>query len=507
MDINLFLESVITALSMSNLVAAVTGTIIGLIIGVLPGLGTVMAVSLLMPLTFTLNPDTALIMLAAIYGGGVAGGSISSILLRTPGTAGSAATAIDGYEMAQNGQGSKAIGTSMISSLIGGIFGALVLLVLGGPMSKISVLFGPVEYFWFAIFGLTAMAGLGSKSVLKGVMMGILGLFLGTVGMDPFTGTYRFTFNKMELVSGLSVLPIIIGLFSVSQVFYLLDQIKESNNAKATISFKDILPSLKDLCRMKFLYLKSSLIGTIIGILPGAGAEVSSWVAYREAKRSSKTPEKFGKGIMEGVAAPECANNATVSASLIPLLTLGIPGSATAAVMFGALLIHDLTPGLTLFTEKAEVTYTFIVGMIIANILMATLGIIFAKWAAKIVSFPNELLGPLIINLCFIGTFAASNNLFDIYVAFVFGVLGYVLRKADFDGAPAILGVVLGPLTEKGFRQALVIGQGQVGYFFYSNISKILILLAIFSLLTPYIPQIKEKCLKLAKIKLKNYGR
>jgi putative tricarboxylic transport membrane protein len=297
----------------------------------------------------------------------------------------------------------------------------------------------------------------------------------------------------MQLVSGLSLLPVLIGFFSVSQVFMLLDKATLEGKVHSVKSIRDTLPSMTQLLRMKYLYLKSAVIGTVIGILPGAGSEISSFIAYREAKRGSKTPEKFGTGTMEGVAAPECANNATVPASLIPLLTLGIPGSPTAAVMFGALLIHNLTPGRTLFTEQAETTYTLIFGIILASALMAILGILIAKWASKIVLCPNEILGPLILNLCFVGAFAAAHNLFDVYVAFGFGIIGYVLRKVGFDGAPAVLGFVLGPIAERGLRQALILGRGDLTYLFASPISKVLILLALLSLCAPYISLMIKK--------------
>lgn len=464
------------------------GVIGGIVIGSLPGLSATMAVALLVPITFGMSPIAGLVMLTAIYTSALYGGSISSILIHTPGTPASAATALDGYKMTQKGLGAKAIGVSTVSSMIGGFISAVLLLFLAPPLSKISLAFSAPEYFLIGIFGLTIIGGLASQSMAKGLASGVIGLIIGTIGIDILTGYPRFTFGSDSLQSGISLVPAMIGLFSLSQVMIQVEKKKE-NEQKSVPKSKVIgrvLPTLKEFKSILPTILRSSGIGTFVGMLPGAGGDIGSWIGYNEAKRFSKNKAEFGKGHIEGVAAPEAANNAVTGGALVPLLTLGIPGSSTTAVLLGGLTIQGLVPGHALFTTHANITYSVIIGFIIANILMGIIGLFGAKLFVKASQVPTVFLSPIIVVLCVVGSYAINNNFFDVWVMLAFGLLGYFLRKTGFHPAPIILGMILGPIAENGLRQSLLMSQGDLlGYFFSRPISIVLIILILLALLTP----------------------
>lgn len=469
--------------------AILVGTISGLVIGALPGFSATMGIALLIPLTFGMRPAPALIMLATIYTAATYGGSISAILLHTPGTPSSCAATLDGYQMTLKGEAGKALGMSITASTIGGVFGAAALLLIAPPLSQIALKFGPPEYFLLAIFGLSTVGGLTSGSVLRGLLSGLVGLMLGTIGVDVLSGFPRFTFGIIPLESGVNFVPAMIGLFSLSEVMALSESRSSiASQSAGQVGDKRILPAWDELKRLWKLILRSAVIGTIIGILPGAGGDIASWISYNEAKRFSKNPEKFGTGTIEGVAAPETANNAVTGGSLIPLLTLGIPGSAATAVMLGGLLIHGLVPGHELFTTYANVTYTLIIGFLIANIVMFFVGLAFSRYAVLVTRVSTNILAPIIAILCVVGSYAINNSLFDVAVMLVFGAAGYYLKEAGFHPAPMVLGLILGPMAERGFRQSLVLAKGSVLLFYLTRpLSVVLIVLIVLSLAWPLI--------------------
>ncbi|WP_339316327.1 tripartite tricarboxylate transporter permease [Oceanobacillus sp. FSL W7-1304] len=459
----------------------------GIIIGALPGLSAMMAIALMIPITFGMEPITGLVMLTAIYTSAIFGGSISAILIHTPGTPSSAATSLDGYQLTLKGEGAKALGVSAISSMIGGFVGALALLFLAPPLSRVSLMFSSSEYFLIAVFGLTIIGSLTAKSMVKGLTAGVFGLIIGTVGIDIFTGYPRFTFGVSSLESGVSLVPAMIGLFSLSQVMIQSEK-RGIDGAKKIIQkvTGKVLPSKKEFKQTFANILRSSGIGTFVGLLPGAGGDIASWIAYNESKRFSKDKDKFGKGSLDGVAAPEASNNAVTGGSLIPTLTLGIPGSATTAILLGGFMIQGLNPGHELFTTHAETTYSIIFGFILANILMGIAGIMGAKYFVKVANIPFQVLAPLIIIFSVVGSYAISNNIFDIWIMIIFGFIGYIIRKTGFHPAPIILGMILGPIAESGFRQSVLMSDGNLlAYYFSRPISIVLIILIVIALFSP----------------------
>lgn len=480
-------EILIRVFTFKNLLAIVTGVTGGLVIGALPGLTANMGVALLLPVTFSMGPIEALLMLASLYTAAIYGGSFSAILLHTPGTSASAATAMDGFELTRQGKANTAIRIATYSSMVGGLVSALFLLLLAPPLSMISLKFGPPEYFLLAVFGITVIGSLASGNIIKGLLSGALGILFSTVGMDLDSGFPRFTFGVFALHSGMNFVPVVIGLFSLSQALTMAEEVHktiERIDSPADTDWR-FLPTLEELKKIWVTWIRSSLIGVVVGILPGAGGDIGSWVSYNEAKRFSKNPERFGKGAIEGICASETANNAVTGSSLIPMLTLGIPGSATAAIMLGALVIHGLVPGHELFTQYGYITYTVIIGFFFANIVMAAIGMFSSRYITHIARMPNYSLVPPIIFLSVIGSYALGNNMFDVYIMIAFGLLGYLMRKTGFHPAPMILGLILGPIAEKGYRQMIALSQGNlVTYVFTRPICLILIALIVLSIIT-----------------------
>ncbi len=470
-----------TAISPINLIAACISVGIGITIGALPGLSAAMGVALLIPITFGMNPSTGLIVLAGVYCGAIFGGSISAILIRTPGTPAAAATAIDGYELTLQGKAGKALGTAIIASFIGGILSAIPLYLFAPKLAKLALMFGPAEYFWLSIFGLTIIAGASTKSMTKGLISGALGLMISTIGMDP-----RFTFGVPVLLSGVPFTASLIGLFSMSQVLLLAEKkIKESGTM---IEFDNkVLLSGKELRQIIPTSLRSTVIGSIIGILPGAGASIAAFIGYNEAKRFSKEKEKFGKGSIEGIAGAEAANNAVTGGSLIPTFTLGIPGESVTAVLLGGLMIQGLQPGPDLFTVHGKITYTFFAGFIVVNVFMLILGLTGSKLFAKVSRVPDSYLIPLIFSLSVIGSYAIHNNIADVVVMFVFGFIGYFVHKFELNSASIVLALILGPIGESGLRRSLILNHQSYSILFQSTVSKVLLLLTLFSLFSPIV--------------------
>nr|WP_072515048.1 tripartite tricarboxylate transporter permease [Ndongobacter massiliensis] len=494
----MFASALQTLLTPEVLIALFIGVVGGMIIGAMPGLSASMAVALLIPVTYSMGAAAGLVMLTAVYTSAIYGGSITACLLHTPGTPSSAATAMDGYALTKQGKGLKAIGVATLCSMIGGTISAFCLLFIAPPLSKVVLSFSSLEYFLLAVFGLTIIGSVASDNMVKGLLSGCLGILVGIIGIDIFSGTPRFTFGSINLESGIQLVPAMIGLFSLSQVMISIEDIVKGNNRildkNATHLSGEMLPNRRELKSLMPTILQSSIIGVLVGILPGAGGDIGSWISYNTAKKTSKHPEKFGHGSIEGVAASEAANNAVTGGALIPMLTLGIPGSGVTAIMLGGLMIKGLNPGYKLFAESGSITYCIIFGFLLANILMGLIGILIAKQVVKISVVPMTILCPVILALSLIGAYAIRLNIFDVYVMLAFGLLGYFMRKFDFATAPVVLGMILGPMAEKNWRQAIVLFRGDaLGYFFSRPISIVLAILTIGALFFPIIVRIIKK--------------
>ena len=473
------------ALDPMNLLMMVIGVTIGVIVGCMPGLSAAMGVALLLPLTFGMKAETGLIMLGGIYCGAIFGGSICAILIHTPGTPASAATALDGYELTKQGRAGKALGTACTASFFGGLLSCISLYFFAPLLAELAMKFGSPEYFWLALFGLTIIAGVTTGSMVKGLMSGAFGLILSTIGMDPMEGTARYMFGVDELYNGINVTCAMIGLFSMSQVFILMEKaIKERGSI---VKFKDsVLLKAHELKLIAPTVIRSWLIGNIIGILPGAGASIACFLGYNTAKQFSKTPEKFGHGSIEGVAGSEAANNAVTGGSLIPTLTLGIPGESVTAVLMGGLIIQGLQPGPELFTKYAPMTYTFFAGFVLVQFFMLAIGTLGCRGFAQISRLSDAILIPAVTVLCFVGSYAIHRNLSDVVVMLIFGGLGYLMRKFDLNNAAVVLALILGPISEKGLRGALRVSDGDIGCLFTSPVSWVLIILSIAGIFSPF---------------------
>lgn len=472
------------ALSPVNILAIVASTTLGIAIGAMPGLSAAMGVALLLPVTFGMNPATGLIVLGGIYCGAIFGGSISAILIRTPGTPASAATAIEGYELTLRGQAAKALTVACFASFCGGLLSCISLYFFAPPLAVLALKFKSPEYFWLSLFGLTVIAGVASKSLIKGLISGFIGLLISTIGMDPMEGVERFMFGTSTLYNGVDVTCALIGLFSMSQVLVLCEaQIKERGKAKKIVDkfrlskaeLKLIMPTI----------LRSWIIGNIVGILPGAGATIACFMGYNEARRWSKNKDLFGKGSIEGVAGSESANNAVTGGSLIPTLTLGIPGESVTAVLMGGLVIHGLQPGPELFTTYAKMTYTFFAGFVIVQFVMLAVGMLGCKIFAQISRLSDAILIPSIVVLCVVGSYAIHNNLVEVAIMMIFGVIGYMMRKFDFNAAAMVLGLILGPIGERGLRRSLLLSDGDPSVLFSTPLCWMLIALCLIGIFSP----------------------
>lgn len=477
-----FIEGLNVVLQVNNLLLLAFGVVLGIVVGAIPGLTATLAISLLLPFTFGLEASTALIMLVGIYCGGIYGGSITAILLRTPGTPGAAATALDGYPLAQQGQAGRAMGIATTASFIGGIISTVFMIFLSPTISSFALEFSSAEFFALAFFGLTIIFSISGDSLLKGAIAGLIGLLVNSVGMDPLVAFPRFTFGIKSLLVGFPLLPAVIGLFALTEVLRLLE-VGIVDEGKLDKNLDRIIPRWSDIKLLKWTFLKSGLIGTFIGALPGAGANIASFVAYSEAKRSSKNPEKFGKGAIEGVAAPETANNAVTGGALIPMLTLGVPGDAVTAVLLGALTIQGLQPGPLLFTEHPIVVNSIFAAMLIANIVMFVTGLTLSTVIARIAAMKKTTLVPIIAIFSLLGAFASEGSFIHMRIAIMFGIVGYILERFSFPLAPIALAIVMGTLAEKNFRTALIRAQGSFAVFFSSPISIFFLTIAFASIL------------------------
>ncbi|WJY22957.1 tripartite tricarboxylate transporter permease [Fontisubflavum oceani] len=474
----------------SSFLLIIFSVIWGIAFGSVPGLTGIVGVALLIPFTFVFDPTAGLLLLSGVYVGSTFGGSISAILFNTPGSPEAACTALDGYPMAKKGQAGKALGIALASSAIGGIFGTIVLMLLAPPMAQFALNFGPPEYFALAVLGITAISAIGGGSVLKGLVAGLLGLGIATVGLDPITGTERYTFGNLSLLTGISFVPAIIGTFALAEVLQRAGERTSTADVITDVSTK--LPSMKEFLATRFTLLRSSSIGAFIGALPGVGATTAAFISYSEAVRWSKRPQDFGTGVAEGIAAPESANNSAVGGSMIPLLALGIPGSATTAVMLGGLTIHGIIPGPLLMETNTQLVYTVFIGMFVANILMLIFGIRAARYFALVLKAPYALVGPAIVVLCMTGVYALNSNIVDVGVMLAMGAFGFLLRKLQYPIASFVIGLVLGPIAERSLRQGLVISDYDYWDFASRPITAVLLIGSLASLIYGFYGQWKR---------------
>ena len=469
----------------ANLLCAFLGAVAGTLVGVLPGLGPVGAMSMLLPVTYGMSPTGAMIMLAGIYYGAQYGGSTTSILVNIPGESSSVVTCLDGYQMARQGRAGPALGIAAFSSFFAGTIGVLGLSFLAPPLVDAALTFGAPEYFALMCLGLTVLTFLAQRSMLKALIMAVLGLFVGTIGFDITTGIQRFTLGIQDLMEGVGLVQIAMGMFGISEILLNIEKA-----VKITIfetKLKGLFPNLQDWRRSIGAILRGTGIGFFLGILPGGGAVIASFSSYAIEKRLSKHPEKFGTGVIEGVAAPESANNAAAQGAFIPLMTLGIPSNVVMALLLGALMIHGLTPGPLLMTRNPDLFWGVITSMYIGNVMLLILNLPLIPMWVRFLKIPYPILFPFILLFCLIGVYTINNNIFDIYLMIFFGIVGYLARKFEFEAAPFILAVVLGPMMEKAFRQSLIMFQGDFSVFIRRPISGVIFGLAAVLLVLPLI--------------------
>lgn len=487
------LSYILVAFSPVNILFALLGTVVGITVGALPGFTPTMGIAVIVPLTYTMDTTSALVFLGAIYCGSMFGGSISAILINTPGTSAAAATAMDGYAMTQKGKAHGALVEASVASFWGGIISVLALIFLAPPLAKFAFQFGPQEKFMMALFGLTIIASLSTKDVLKGLMMGCVGLVIACIGMDPMLGQPRFTFGSTFLMGGITMIPAVIGLFSVSQIFSSLKDPVQLADKDMIAQFKSAKISLKDLVKYPVVYLRSAIIGIVVGIIPGTGGDVASYVAHNTGKMFSKD-EDFGHGSREGVACCEAANNAVTGGTLIPTLTLGVPGNATTAVLLSALTIHGLTPGYGLFTSEKQITYPFICALFLANLIMVLIGMFGAKHFAKVTLTPKNILSAFVLSLSIMGTYAVRGNLNDVVVMLIFGFVGYILKLYKYNVVPIVLGLILGPIAEAGLSQALLLNGNSLSTTLLSMLTRpICVVLLVFMIVSVCLPFVMER--------------
>ena len=464
------------------LVIGVTG---GIVIGALPGLTATMGVAVLLPFTFGMEATRALVMLCGIYIGAIYGGSISAILLKTPGTPAAAATVLDGYELARKGEAAKALSVSAIASFVGGMVSTVMLITISPVLASFALRFGAPEYFALAVFGLSIIASISGKSPVKGLLAGMFGLLISTVGLDPVTSYPRFTFGQINLYNGFAIIPVLIGLFALAEAFVQMEKIFEKAQAIDT-RFKHGMVSLKETISLLPLMIKSALIGTFIGAIPGAGADIAAFVTYNEARRSSKRGTEFGTGCIEGVAAPEAGNNGVTGGAMVPLLTLGVPGDAVTAILLGALIIQGLQPGPLLFTKNADIVYGLFSSLLVGNVLMLLFGLLGVRLFCRVVELPKRIIIPVIVTLSIVGAYSMNNSIFDVWVCIGFGIIGYIMQKVDMPSSPIILAVILGPMAESNLRRAVLMYQGSYSFLWTRPIGVVFLALAALSLYSSY---------------------
>ena len=480
-----------------NLFYCFLGCLIGTLVGVLPGLGPTAAMSLLLPTTFHITPVTAIIMLAGIYYGAMYGGSTTSILVNIPGEAASVMTCLDGYAMARQGRAGPALGISAFGSFIAGTIGLVGLSFLSPPLVSFALKFGPPEYFSLLSMGLVVLSFLTSTSMIQSLMMACFGIIIGTVGIDTVSGSTRFTFGIMELMDGVGLVPLVMGLFGISEILLNLEQKIDRDIFMTKV--KGLFPTVQDWMQAKWAILRGTVIGFFLGILPGGGAVLSSFVAYAIEKRVSKTPEKFGTGMIEGVAAPESANNSAAQAAFIPLLTLGLPSNVVMAVLLGALIIHGVTPGPLLLSQHPDVFWGVVASMYLGNIMLLILNLPLIGMWVQLLKVPYPLMMPLIIIFCLIGSYSIASSITDVFIMLFFGIIGYLMKKFRYEAPPLVLAFVLGPMLEYYLKSSLMMSHGSFLIFFEHPISAVCLTITFVLLFLPLLKTVRLKRVAVAE--------
>lgn len=486
-----------TSLQPINLLFCFIGVLIGTLVGVLPGLGPTGTMAILLPVTFYAPPLAAIIMLAGIYYGSQYGGSTTSILLKIPGEPSSIVTCLDGHEMARQGRAGPALGISAFGSFIAGTIGVVGVMMIAQPLVSFALRFGPPEYFSLMIMGLIILIYLTQRSLIKAIIMGAFGLILSFVGMDIVSGQIRYTYDIDGLLDGVGIVPVVMGFFGVAEIFENLET--KGIRSLYQTHIKGLLPTLKDWADSIWAIARGTVIGFFLGILPGGGAVLASFVAYAVEKRVSKHPERFGKGVIEGVASPESANNASTSGAFVPLLTLGIPSNVVMAMLFVGLLIHNITPGPLLLKNHPDIFWGVITSMYIGNVMLLVLNLPLIGMWVQITKIPFRLLFPIIILVCIVGVYTLNNSVFDVWIMIIFGVVGYVLKKCQYEPAPLVLAYVLGPMMEQAMRQSLIISDGSFKIFLVRPISAVCLGVAAFLLITAITGFSKKKRLEMVE--------
>ncbi len=484
------------ALQPINLLYCFIGVFIGTLVGVLPGIGPVSAMSLLLPVTLSGTPEAGIIMMAGIYYGSMYGGSTTSILVNIPGEAASVVTCIDGHEMAKQGRAGPALGMAALASFAAGTFAVLALMLVAPSLARVAIAFGPPEYFSLMLLGLTILSFLSQGSMAKSLLMAAVGLVLGLIGMDQITAQPRLTFDRLELLDGVGLVPIVMGLFGVAEILSNLEQELKRELIRANIG--SLWPSLADWAASKWAILRGTVLGFFLGILPGGGAVIASFASYAMEKKMSRTPERFGKGAIEGVAGPEAANNAAAGGAFIPLMTLGIPPNVVMALLLGAFIIHGLQPGPLLMVQKPELFWGIVASMYIGNVMLLVLNMPLIGMWVQVLKVPYSVLFPLILMFCIVGVFASGNAVFDVFVMVVFGVLGYLMRKFGYEPAPLVLAFVLGPMLENNLRKSLILSHGDFTIFVERPISAVCLILAAAALVGPLLPGLARRRARIA---------
>ncbi|MCX8116650.1 MAG: tripartite tricarboxylate transporter permease [Desulfobacterota bacterium] len=491
--------------TLHNLLYCLVGAVVGTLIGVLPGIGPIAGIALLIPATFSLNPTSAIIMLAGIYYGAMYGGSTTSILLNVPGETASVITCIDGYKMAQKGRAGPALAICAIGSFIAGTLGLFGLVFLAPPLAQAALAFGPPEYFSLMIFGFIVLSNVTGTSLLKALMMATIGLIIGTIGLDPVTGDARFTFGSAYLLGGIEFVAVAIGLFGIGEVLTNVHQPQELLDQKVIVPrLRDLYPSLQDLKQSIASILRGAGIGFGVGLVPGPAPVIATYSSYMVERKLSKHPEAFGQGAIEGVAGPESANNSACQSAFIPLFVLGIPFAPPTAILLGALLIHGVSPGPLLLSQHPELFWGVVASMYIGNFILLILNLPFVPLFANILRIPKRILLPLVILFCFTGMYTVNNSIPDIWVMLLFGAIGFLLRKWAYEGAPLLLALVLGPRLEVAFRQSLMISHGDFAIFTRRPISLVFLVATALFLAFPLVKTLFRTFRKGKEVRLKS---
>lgn len=492
----MIVEGIIAVLTVKTIVLIFGGTVLGILFGSIPGITVTMGVALFLPITFSMSPVEGLSLLMGLYIGGTSGGLISAILLGMPGTPASVCTCFDGIPLAKNGQAGKALGISIVFSFLGGIFSLLVLYFISPLLAEVALNFASYEYFSIGIFSLTLVSTMSGKSLVKGLFSALLGFTFTFIGMAPITAFPRFTFGFKALNGGISLLPALIGLFAVAQLFDASESSGEEKITPVVYSIKGFGFSLKEFLSQKTNFLRSAVLGTGIGILPGLGGAICSVVSYGIAKTRSKEPELFGKGSIEGLVASETANNASTGGALIPLMTLGIPGDNTTAILLAGFMIHGITPGPLLFENNGVLVFAIFTALLLSNIFMLISEFGGMRLFVKILAVPKYILLPIVLTLCVIGSYGLNNRMFDVWTMLFFGILGFAMKKFDIPATPLLLGFILGPIIETELRRGLMRSQGSFLPFFTEPISGVILVLTIIVVLLSVLRTIRSLKIK-----------